>query len=486
MKSKVTAAAGTLALIAVSAPAAGQVNMPGMTQPMPSKHAAKKKPAAKKAARIGAAKKVKRSSVHGSKVNAAQAGDAHATASHTPTARTTVPTGQDKMQMPPQSTPTPPAPMTMDQGQMQRETSSMPMPSQMPGAPSTNGAMVRLNQFMVHSHTSGPRGQSRLTGPGMWMLMYDKDLSSRNHLSVDMMGTLEHLTVGDKGTPQLLQTENVDAMHPHDYIMAFELRDSLTFGAAKNERLTFLFAPRGEAAIGPVPFMHRESAEGNPDAPLGHALQDGFHDVSTVLGVEYQIARTSFEATAFSGKDIVWPLPLHGPDSYSVRVNQQLDDHLSLGASYADVLLPREKGGAEHNQFVAAWLSASYLIGHNRLRSSLVWGRGRAANDTPLNSFLEEAVYQQGRNKFYDRAEILQINPAQLDLMVPDGGAAPKWTGALTLGYERTLFEKAGLSLFAGASYTKDFVPAEFDHAYGSDPRGTKVYLRVAFDGRLH
>ncbi|HSQ98989.1 MAG TPA: hypothetical protein VLM36_03640, partial [Sphingomicrobium sp.] len=403
MKSKVTAAAGTLALIAVSAPAAVQVNMPGMTRPMPSKHAAKKKPAAKKAARIGAAKKVKRSSVHGSKVNAAQAGDAHATASHTPTARTTVPTGQDKMQMPPQSTPTPPAPMTMDQGQMQRETSSMPMPSQMPGAPSANGAMVRLNQFMVHSHTSGPRGQSRLTGPGMWMLMYDKDLSSRDHLSFDMMGTPEHLTVGDRGTPQLLQTENVDAMHPHDYIMALELRDSLTLDAAKNERLTFLFAPRGEAAIGPVPFMHRESAEGNPDAPLGHALQDGFHDVSTVLGVEYQIARNSFEATAFSGKDIVWPLPLHSSDSYAVRVNQKIDRHLRIGASYADALLPRDFGGAEHSQFVAAWLTASYPVGMVTLNSSLVWGQGRPAHGAARNSFLEEAVYQHGRDRFYNR-----------------------------------------------------------------------------------
>lgn len=383
----------------------------------------------------------------------------------------------------PASTIKPSVPPSSAPGTKSNMAMKMPMAE---GIQSNNGTMVRLNQFLVYSHTSGPRGRSRLTGPGMWMLMYDKDLSSRNHLSVDMMGTPEHLTVGDRGTPQLLQTENVDAMHPHDYIMALELRDSLTLDAAKDERLTFLFAPRGEAAIGPVPFMHRESAEGNPDAPLGHALQDGFHDVSTVLGVEYQIARTSFEATAFSGRDIVWPLPLHSPNSYGVRVNQEIDDRLSVGASYADALLPRDAGGAEHHKFVAAWLSASYLIGRNTLKSSLVWGRARAANAAPLNSILEEAVYQQGRNKFYNRAEILQITAAQLDLLVPDGAAVPKWAGALTLGYERTLFAKTGLSLFAGASYTKDFVPAEFGHAYGSDPRGTKVYVRVAFDGRLH
>jgi hypothetical protein len=360
---------------------------------------------------------------------------------------------------------------------------NMPMPG---GVKSSSGVMLRFNQFMIYSHTSGPRGQSRLTGPGMWMLMYDTDLSSRNHLSIDMMGTPEHLTVGDKGTPQLLQTENIDAMHPHDYIMALEFRDSLTLNADKSERLTFLFAPRGEAAIGPVPFMHRESAEGNPDAPLGHSLQDGFHDVSTVLGVEYQLARTTIEATAFSGHNIVWPLPLHRPDSYSFRVNQNIDDHLGIGASYADVLLPGDDGGLEHNRFVAAWLTASYLVGNNTLKASLIWGRGHAAHGPPLNSFLEEAVYQRGRNKFYDRAEVLQISPAQLDLPGSDGAASPKWAGALTVGYERTLFEKSGLALFAGGSYTKDFIPTAFEGAYGSDPRGEKVYLRVAFHGGIH
>lgn len=30
-------------------------------------------------------------------------------------------------------------------------------------AKSNNGPMVRLNQFMLYSHTSGPRGQSRVT-----------------------------------------------------------------------------------------------------------------------------------------------------------------------------------------------------------------------------------------------------------------------------------------------------------------------------------
>jgi hypothetical protein len=151
----------------------------------------------------------------------------------------------------------------------------------------------QLNQFLVYSDTFGPRGQSRPTGPGMWMLMYAKALSPRNQLRIDLMGSAEPLTVGDRGTPQLLQTEHVDSMHAHDTVMALEFRDVLTLDAQGAQTLTFLFAPRGEAAVGPVPFMHRESAEGNPDAPLGHNLQDGFHDVSTVIGLAYETGPTS-------------------------------------------------------------------------------------------------------------------------------------------------------------------------------------------------
>ncbi len=340
--------------------------------------------------------------------------------------------------------------------------------------------MFHLNQFMLYSSTSGPRGASRLTGPGYWMLTYDNDLTQQNHLSVSVMGSPEQLTVGDKGTPQLLQTDHIDNFHAHDTIMAFEFRDAVVLGTGDNQRLTFLFAPRGEAAIGPVPFMHRESAEGNPDAPLGHALQDGFHDASTVLGMEYQIARTTVEFTAFSGQNITSPLPLQNPDSYSFRLNQDIDDHIRVGASYADALLPDDTGGAEHNQFISAWLSTSHRIGGDTLKSAFVWGSARAGHGAFLNSFLEEAVYQRGKNNFYGRAEILQISPTQLAL-VTNGAADGRWVKALTVGYERTLFGKKDFSLLAGGSYTKDWVPTAFQPAYGSDPRGVKIYLRMKF-----
>ena len=343
----------------------------------------------------------------------------------------------------------------------------------------TTSLMFQLNQFLVYSNTSGPRGQSRLTGPGLWMLMFDAELSPRNHFRMDVMGSPEQLTVGDKGTPQLLQTEHVDNMHAHDTVMALEFRDVLELDADGKHRLTFLFAPRGGAAVGPVPFMHRESADGNPDAPLGHARQDGFHDVSTVLGVAYGNAGTTVEATVFSGQNIRWPFPMHKPDSYGLRVKQSINDQISVGASYADGLLPDDAGGAQHNRFISAWLTTSHQLHGNSLKSSSVWGQIRPGHDAPLNSFLEEAAYQTGMNKFYGRAEILQNTPEQLEITPANGAAGAKWVKALTVGYERTFIERGQLSLFAGGSYTKDSVPVEFHDAYGSDPRGMKVHLRI-------
>lgn len=342
--------------------------------------------------------------------------------------------------------------------------------------------MVRINQFMVGSTTSGLRGQTRVTGPGSLMLMYENSLSYRNTLRIDLMGSAEQATVGKIGTPQLLQSENLDAMHAHDTIMALEFRDTVKFGTSENQKLTFLFAPRGAAAVGPVPYMHRPSAEGNPDSPLGHNLQDGFHDVSTVFGVGFRSRRTFIEATRFSGKAVKWPLPLHHSDSFGVRVTQGIDDHTDVGASYADVLTPDDAGGAQHERFVSAWIASNYITSRGTLKSSIIWGQLRSSGHASQNSFLAEAVLQRRFDNIFGRAEILQITPEQLSLVQFPGSERLRWVKAVTLGYERALLKRGYFSLFAGGSLTKDFVPRSFERDYGPRLGGAKIFLRLRFD----
>jgi hypothetical protein len=193
-----------------------------------------------------------------------------------------------------------------------------------------------------------------------------------------------------------------------------------------------VFAPRGEASVGPVPFVHRPSAEGNPDAPLGHALQDGFHDASTVLGLAYRCGRTSVEATAFSGQGVTWPFPLHRLDSYALRLNQDINDQVEVGASYVDTLSPSDTGG-KHTRIVSGWLTTSHRIRDDTLKTSFVWGRSLPGGGAAAKIFLEEAVYQHGRNKLFGRAEALQLAPDQLDIATADRPGDPRWVEAFTL-----------------------------------------------------
>ena len=81
-------------------------------------------------------------------------------------------------------------------------------------------------------------------------------------------------------------------------------------------------------------------------------------------------------------------------------------------------------------------------------------------------------------DNLFGRAELLQVTPDQLSLTGADS-SAPRWIGAMTVGYERALLRKGPVSLFAGGSVTRDFVPSAFALDYGQRPRGAKIFLRI-------
>ena len=95
------------------------------------------------------------------------------------------------------------------------------------------------------------------------------------------------------GSPQLFQTGEsyqmgplIDRQHPHDLLM--ELGATYRLRAS---RATIILSDAdlvGPAALGPTPFMHRESARNNPQAPLTHHQLDSTHITPGVLtgGVE--------------------------------------------------------------------------------------------------------------------------------------------------------------------------------------------------------
>ncbi len=358
--------------------------------------------------------------------------------------------------------------------------------------------MFHYNQFMVYTTEQGPRGRDAFSGPNMWMLMVNKKTSDANEVGLSWMGTIDKWTVPTSGTPELLQTGEtnksgvpyVDAQHPHSSpIMGLTFYDILSLGQNGQHKLTFFFAPRGEATAGPTAFMHRASAQGNSDAPLAHHLQDVFHITSTVVGAKLQIGeKTTIEASTFSGHE---PSPsevnldMHNPDSYGVRVNQILNSHFTVGASAAKVsALDRGIGPQplQHEMAYSSWLTTSHMIRSGQLDTSTIWGQIRNREEAmTLNSYLEEFVYQLGKNNFFGRVEVLQRTPQQLEIQLTDGSTGARWVKALTLGYERKIIERKEMNVYFGAAETQDYLPVEFKDSYGGNPLTSKVFFRVTW-----
>jgi hypothetical protein len=358
--------------------------------------------------------------------------------------------------------------------------------------------MFHMNQFVVLTGSTGPRGRKAVTAPNMWMLMLDKKTSARNTVEVSWMGTTDLWTIPKNGTPELFQageanaagTPFIDAQHPHSSpIMGLTFSDILTYGANGENRLTFFFAPRGEATAGPESFMHRPSAEGNPDAPLGHHLQDVFHISSTVVGAKVDSGKWSIEASAFSGVEpspSVVNLDMHKPDSFGVRANYRANDNVTIGGSYARVkALDRANNPlqqSEDERAYAAWIQTSHMLSQGKLSTTTLFGRNdNKTSEQQLNSFLEEFLFELGKNNFYGRFELVQRTPEQLEVQVTDGKTGAKWLKAYTLGYERRIKQQGDIKVFSGLALSTYSVPKDFQGAYGKRPLTAKVYLRIKF-----
>jgi len=355
---------------------------------------------------------------------------------------------------------------------------NMCMPDDSGNQASQTSVIFHGYQYLDLAHTSGDRGATRVTGPGMWMLMLGRALTPRNTVSVNIMGEDEKDTVGKKGTPQLFQDDHIDNMHAHDRLMALNFEDVMSLGKDGERKIILDFSPRGEASVGPHVFMHRDTAF---EAPIAHGIQDGSHDAWSVYVVKYQTPRSLTEASAFSGKDEATLSHLPKPDSYSIRANYRLNDNVSIGGSAAKVLLEDDNGVSLHNQFLSAWLETKHLIKGHELKSTTIWSQVRnKSQPSVLNSFLEEFLYQVGKNGFYGRIEILQRTPEDLKIVVTDGATGAQWVKAITSGYERSVYSRSQYGLSAGGKVTKDIAPKAFQTAYGHGSLyGAAVYIRL-------
>ncbi len=329
--------------------------------------------------------------------------------------------------------------------------------------------MLHGYQYLNDAWTSGPRGQRALTGPDHFMMMIDRDMTSKTNLSLKLMGSLEPVLVRPC-TPQLFQVDAVDCFGPHDYLVNMALKEVLSLGDKENKKIILEFGPKDDAAYGPVPYIMRDTATNQ--APLQHGIQgmaDTLHDTQWVTKGGFRWSQTLIEGSVFRGDNLGKWIGPYKQDSWSVRINQDLGTYISVGSSTGNIVIPNGNGPV-HNRILSTWAATNSLIHGHDFKTETIWSQVRN-NQTKkdLSSFLEEFLFNLRKNNFYGQVEVLQENPDDLNVLVTDRNTGAQWVKAVKGGYERNVTSKEHYNISPGFFVTESFTPnsESWQKAYG-------------------
>ena len=248
-----------------------------------------------------------------------------------------------------------------------------------------------------------------------------------------------------------------------------------------SEKVSWLFygGPSAEPALGPVTYIHRESASENPAAPLSHHLQDSTHTSFGVVTTGFIVDRFKIEASAFNGREPDedrWDIQLAALDSWSFRASAAPTRNLTAQYSYGRLEHPEAlEPGSELRQ--TASLEYNRPLTEGNWATSVIWGRKRKlANDSVQNSYvLESTVNFRRLNYGYTRLELVDK-----DELFPQALTHPSFRiGEYTFGGVRDLVHNQHWQVGLGADVTFYSKPAVLDPIYGDSPVSFHVFLRV-------
>jgi hypothetical protein len=326
------------------------------------------------------------------------------------------------------------------------------------------------------------RGGARFDAPNWAMASAERDVFGDDRLLLRAMLSLDPLTVGRRGYPLLFQTGEglADRQHAHDLFMELgALYVHPLRGATDGARVFAYAGLPGEPALGPTAFMHRPSAGGNADAPLGHHFQDATHITQGVVTLGWANAAWKAEGSTFRGREPDadrWDIDAGPLDSYSFRLTRNAGAW-SLQGSGAWIHAP-EPG--EHGGITRVTASASRqgrALGGD-MANTFVYGMNAGHHGGPMHSFLKEGSITWDRYAAWGRWESLQRGGEELDLPAPDAGER-FWAHALTLGGSGRVARLAGLDFDLGAQAGVNFYGEALRAYYGDVPLSAQAWLRA-------
>lgn len=351
--------------------------------------------------------------------------------------------------------------------------------------------MLHHNVFLQYITEGSDRGASQL-GSVNWLMGMARRPLAGGELGLRAMLSLEPLTVGSCGYPDLLATGEFcealgpihDRQHPHDLFM--DLSAMYEWAVSSSAAFQLYAGVAGEPALGPVAYPHRLSALPNLLAPISHHWMDATHIAFGVVTAGFYGLRWKVESSMFNGREPDeqrYDIDLDRLDSFSGRVWFLPTDHWAFQLSVGHLKEAElHEAGEPRIDVTRATASATYhrpLAPEGLWATTLVWGRNQEEGDEPATNavLIESSLNLRERDVLFGRIEAVEKTGHDLVL----AGVEDRFTvGKITLGYSRQLGPAFGLVPAVGASLSAAVVPANLQPFYG-----TTVSPGLAIFGRL-
>jgi len=343
--------------------------------------------------------------------------------------------------------------------------------------------------FGTFNRQGGHRGSTEFQSQNWLMATASRPLGVGTFGATGMI-SMEPLTAPGRGYAEIFQVgeayeglQITDHQHPHD--LAMQLAASWSVPIGSRSHVTFVGAPVGEPALGPVAYMHRSSSAENPFAPLAHHIFDSTHVASGVILGRYDIGLLSVEGSIFHGREPDehhYDLDFGALDSWSARAWLRPSPEWLLQVSHGYLEEPEElEPGDQHRTNVSASWTRHRATGFTAMTAA--FGRNERQYSL-VRSFLAEATHKRGRASIYGRFEATEVETEVLlfpqIVHVPHPGELVDLVHAYTVGSGRDIATVRQAVIGIGGCVTFYGVPALLENTHDAHPVSFQVFVRVS------
>ncbi len=341
--------------------------------------------------------------------------------------------------------------------------------------------MVHGSIFSRYMYIHSKRVGSEFSTPNWIMGDYTYTFDESHLMRIRSMMSFDVLTDGSRGYPLLLQSGEglVDRQHPHDLFS--EISITYKYRVSNNTMLELYAGLPGEPSIGPPVFMHRSSALSNPDAPLGHHLQDATHITYGVVTMGMLFKSLKVELSAFNGSEPDedrYGIETPKLNSYSSRITYNPTNELSVQTSAAYLTDPEHRG-VNARRLTSSLLYTTIFSKDRWFAASAVFGMNREDKEDALLSVLLEGSLYHGKSNIYSRYEFVQRTDHDLQIERADQSHTIYDTHTISVGYSYNILSLASIDLSTGIQAGYNFLPRSLSGLYGSTPYALQVYVSL-------